>query len=83
MAGLNSYPQFEKGSLSAQYQQIINYCVNYTEGLLISQARALVPGGGAEAGLALESAVLGGTTEQPVLQARPAIVKPSISSTSG
>lgn len=32
----DNYPQFEKGSRSAQYQQISNFCVNYTEGLLIS-----------------------------------------------
>jgi hypothetical protein len=31
-----SYPLFTKGSPSAQYQQISNFCVNYTESLLIS-----------------------------------------------
>jgi hypothetical protein len=31
-----TYPIFEKGTRSAQYQQISNFCVNYTEGLLIS-----------------------------------------------
>ncbi len=31
-----TYPVFEKGAPSAQYQQISNFCVNYTEGLLIS-----------------------------------------------
>ncbi len=31
-----AYPLFTKGSPSAQYQQISNFCVNYTEGLLIS-----------------------------------------------
>jgi hypothetical protein len=31
-----TYPLFTKGSPSAQYQQISNFCVNYTEGLLIS-----------------------------------------------
>lgn len=31
-----AFPLFTKGSPSAQYQQISNFCVNYTEGLLIS-----------------------------------------------
>ena len=31
-----TYPVFNQGSPSAQYQQISNFCVNYTEGLLIS-----------------------------------------------
>lgn len=33
---INTYPLFEKGSPSALYQQINNFSVNYTEGLLIS-----------------------------------------------
>ncbi len=33
---LKQYPRFEKGSPSSEYQQIINFCTNYLEGLLIS-----------------------------------------------
>lgn len=33
---IDQYPRFEKGNASAQYQQIMNYCVNYLEGLVVN-----------------------------------------------
>ncbi len=44
MASTNDqYPVFEKGSPSAQYQQISNFCVNYLEGLLVNLMHMELP----------------------------------------
>ena len=32
---LEQFPRFEKGSPSSEYQQIINFCANYLEGMLV------------------------------------------------
>lgn len=39
-----SFPHFEQGSPAALYQQIINFCANYTEGFLISLMHQEVEG---------------------------------------
>jgi len=40
---IKQYPIFEKGSSSAQYQQISNFCVNYLEGLLVNLMHMELP----------------------------------------
>ncbi len=39
----DQYPQFETGTPAAQYQQIINYSINYLEGLLVDLAHMDLP----------------------------------------
>gem|GEM_PF-989977 len=39
----DQYPQFETGTPAAQYQQIINYSINYLEGLLVDLAHMELP----------------------------------------
>ena len=40
---LQQFPRFEKGSPSTEYQQIINFCVNYLEGMLVGLIHMDIP----------------------------------------
>ena len=40
---LQQYPRFEKGSPSTEYQQIVNFCVNYLEGVLVGLIHMNIP----------------------------------------
>ena len=40
---LHQYPRFEKGSPSTEYQQIVNFCVNYLEGVLVGFIHMEIP----------------------------------------
>jgi hypothetical protein len=45
---LEHYPRFEKGSPSSEYQQIINFCTNYLEGMLVGLMHQEVNAGSIE-----------------------------------
>lgn len=40
---IQQFPRFEKGSPSTEYQQIINFCVNYLEGMLVGLIHMDIP----------------------------------------
>lgn len=40
---LHQYPRFEKGSPSTEYLQIVNFCVNYLEGVLVGLIHMDIP----------------------------------------
>jgi len=40
---LKQYPRFDKGSPSTEYRQIMNFCVNYLEGMLVSLMHMDIP----------------------------------------
>ncbi len=42
-SAIQQYPRFEKGSPSTEYQQIVNFCVNYFEGMLIGLIHMDIP----------------------------------------
>ena len=43
IAALQQFPRFDKGSPSSEYQQIINFCVNYLEGMLVGLIHMEIP----------------------------------------
>ena len=40
---IQPFPRFDKGSPSSEYQQIVNFCVNYLEGMLVGLIHMDIP----------------------------------------